>query len=207
MITLENTNLQMKAEKVEGYALHTIERDKTLSSLFQNMKNKDNEVYQHSLNVCRISIILGLCYNFNLDELITLAIGSLLHDIGKLYLDKDVLYKPDRLTDNERLFIEAHTSLGYKVMRDIDINPVVLEIIKSHHEKLNGKGYPEGLYTAQINILIQIVTIADIYDALTSERVYKGAYTQKKAFEIMEQDDGLNQVILGILKELIYRYK
>ena len=202
-----NDGLIEKIDKIEQYAFRVINNDSTLSALFQNMKNKDSEVYQHSLNVCRIATLLGLCYNFNLEELIVLAVGSLLHDIGKVYLDKDVLYKPDRLNDNERIFIEAHTSLGYKVMHDIDINPTVLEIIKSHHEKLNGKGYPDGLYTAQIPILVQLVTIADIYDALTSERVYKEAYSDKAAFSIMEQDDGLNQVILGILKELIYRYK
>ena len=199
-----NDGLIEKIDKIEQYAFRVINNDSTLSALFQNMKNKDSEVYQHSLNVCRIATLLGLCYNFNLEELIVLAVGSLLHDIGKVYLDKDVLYKPDRLNDNERIFIEAHTSLGYKVMHDIDINPTVLEIIKSHHEKLNGKGYPDGLYTAQIPILVQLVTIADIYDALTSERVYKEAYSDKAAFSIMEQDDGLNQIAVSILKEIIY---
>lgn len=199
-----NDGLIEKIDKIEQYAFRVINNDSTLSALFQNMKSKDSEVYQHSLNVCRIATLLGLCYNFNLEELIVLAVGSLLHDIGKVYLDKDVLYKPDRLNDNERIFIEAHTSLGYKVMHDIDINPTVLEIIKSHHEKLNGKGYPDGLYTAQIPILVQLVTIADIYDALTSERVYKEAYSNKAAFSIMEQDDGLNQIAVSILKEIIY---
>ena len=206
MIVLEHEKLQSKAERVEEYALNVIKNNKELNKLYKSMIDKDKGVFEHSQNVCRIAVILGLAYNFNLDELITMAVGSMLHDIGKIYLDKDILYKPDKLTDNEKIFVEAHTLLGFKMIKDIDLNPMVADIVKFHHEKLNNKGYPDGLHNSEISIYVQIVTIADIYDALTTERVYKEAYSVEQAFKIMEKDNGLNQIALGILKELVYRY-
>lgn len=207
MIYLENTYLQMKAERIEEYALTVINSNKELKKLYDSLKEKDKEVYEHSRNVCRIAVVLGLAYNFNLDDLITMAVGSLLHDIGKIYLDKNILYKPERLSENEKILVEAHTLLGYKMIKDLDLNPMVANIIKFHHEKLNNMGYPDNLHNAEISIYIQIVTIADIYDALISERVYKKAIPEDKAFEILESDEDLNQVAIGILKEILSRYE
>lgn len=205
MIELKDEKVMEKVKQVEDFAKHIIESNSTLKNIYQSMIDKDKEVYQHSLSVCRIAVILGINYNMSLDELINIAIGSLLHDIGKIYLNKDILYKPDRLSEDERIFIEAHTNLGYKMIKNSDVSCVILDIVKSHHEKLNGVGYPDGLHSFQISIYVQIVTVADIFSALTSHRVYKEKYSKEKAFEIMEADKGLNSIAVSILKEILIK--
>ena len=203
MINLRNNEKMNKVIQVENYAILTIQNNPTLNKVYLKMIKEDNEVYQHSLSVCRVAVILGVYYNMNLDELINIAVGSLLHDIGKIYLNKDILYKPDRLSDDERIFIEAHTSLGYKMTKDADVNDMILSIIKSHHEKLNGKGYPDGLHSSQIPIYIQLVTIADVFSALTSQRVYKESYSIERSLKIMKKDVGLNLIAVNILRDIL----
>ena len=207
MIEISNKKVMEKVKQVEHCAELTIHSNPTLEKIYLNMIKKDSEVYQHSLSVCRVAVLLGVYYNMNLNELIDIAVGSLLHDIGKVYLNKDILYKPDRLSDDERIFIEAHTSLGYKMIKEAEINPTILDIIKSHHEKLDGRGYPEGLHNPQISIYVQLVTVADIYDALISPRVYKEPFSQEQAFRIMEEEKGLNSIAVSILKDILSHFE
>lgn len=207
MLRLNNKELMEKVEGIESFAIKAIRSNETLNKLYLKMINEDKEVYQHSINVCRVAVLLGVCYNLSLEEQINLAIGSLVHDIGKIYLNKDILYKPEKLSDDEHIFIEAHTSIGYKLVKEVDVNNIVLEIIKSHHEKVNGIGYPEGLHSPQISIYVQLVTIADIFDALISPRVYKEPYSMDEVFKILEGDKGLNVVAVGILEDLLRRYE
>lgn len=203
MIVLKNDEKMDKVIQVEDFAVATIQNNPALNNVYLKMIKEDSEVYQHSLSVCRVAVILGIYYNMSLDELINIAVGSLLHDIGKIYLNKDILYKPDRLSEDERIFIEAHTNLGYKMTKDADINEVILSIIKSHHEKLSGKGYPDGLHSSQISIYVQLVTIADIFSALTSHRVYKESLPIDISLEMMEKDTGLNPIAVSILKNIL----
>lgn len=207
MIVLKNEEMMAKVKQIEVFALAMISSNPALEKIFPSVVIRDNEVYEHSLSVCRIAVILGVYYNMSLDELINLAVGSLLHDIGKIYLNKDILYKPDRLSEDERIFVETHTNMGYKMIKDADVSPIVLDIVKSHHEKLNGKGYPDGLHSSQISIYVQLVTIADIFSALTSKRAYKQVFSEEKSFEIMENDKGLNSVAVGILKEILTKFE
>lgn len=158
------------------------------------------EVYRHSLNTCRISLRIATEFEFNLQEKIDLAMGALLHDIGKSCVSQEILNKEETLTKDDRMLIECHPQQGYLYLKPFKFNQKVLDIVHYHHERLNGDGYPESLNKKQIDILVQIVSVADVYDALTSDRVYHKAKTPETAFKILEDDNGLNQIVVKILK-------
>ena len=126
-----------------------------------------------------------------------------MHDAGKLFLNKDVLYKPGKLTKDERIFVESHANLGYKALRDCGFNNTILSIVKSHHERLNGMGYPDAIDYTNMSVYLQIAGVADVYNALTSKRCYKKALQKSKTFEIMRKDNGLNQIMVTILEEYL----
>lgn len=149
-----------------------------------DIKTLDNYTYQHSVNVTIISIILGLALGLNKKSLSELALGALLHDIGKTFVPKEILLKPSPLTPEEFEYIKRHPYDGYNY---INLSPCVPTasklIILQHHERCNGTGYPDGLTTNDINMLANIVSIADVYDALTSKRPYKEPMCPNDAFE------------------------
>jgi len=130
--------------------------------------------YQHSLNVACYSMLIGKARHFNSDKLSLLCLGSILHDIGKLHISNSLLNKPSSLTREEFEVIKQHPLLGARIYcsthREID-NRVLL-IIRQHHEKLNGTGYPYGLFANKIDELSKIVAVADIFDAVTTTRAY-----------------------------------
>lgn len=159
------------------------------------------DVYRHSGRVCALALSIADAYGFNLQEKIDLAVGSLLHDIGKAYVPQAILQKAERLTQNERVLIEQHPHEGYRRIKDLDFRKNVVDIIHFHHERLDGSGYPEKYSRKKISILTQIVSVADVYEALTARRVYHEPYSSERAFEIMEAQAGLNQLAVSILKE------
>ena len=161
-----------------------------------------DEVYHHSYRVCEYSLLVADYYEFNLQEKIDIAIGSLLHDIGKSYVNQCVLNKTETLTRDDRILIECHPQHGFLLVENLGFNDRVLDIIHHHHERLNASGYPDRLHEENISIYTQIVAVADVYDALTSDRVYHKKVSKEKAFSIMRKDDGLNQTVVEILYQL-----
>ena len=162
----------------------------------------DSMLYGHLLGVAKCSVQLGMSYGFSHKKLVSLAKAGLLHDIGKLFIDRDVLYRPCRLTDAEFEIVKTHPVLGYDHMKGKVKDKTILEAIHHHHEKNNGKGYPDGL--TKNSFVIEIITVADIYSALTEARVYKKAMEVEKALSILEGDDGLNQAVVQRLRDLVY---
>lgn len=130
---------------------------------------------------------------FGLDEkqVERIASASALHDVGKIAIPDAILLKPGRLTEEEFEYMKSHTLRGCDILNNItgawdeDYGKVCYEICRSHHERYDGKGYPDALVGEEIPISAQIVSIADVYDALVSERVYKGAYTKEQAFHMI----------------------
>ena len=162
----------------------------------------DNMLYGHLLGVAKCSVQLGMSYGFSERKLVSLAKAGLLHDIGKLFIDRDILYVPRKLTDAERAVVQTHPTLGYEHMKGKTKDKIIMDAIRHHHEKNNGKGYPDGIQKNPF--VIEIVVVADIYSALTEPRVYKKAMPLEKVFEILDGDDGLNQSIVQRLKDLTY---
>lgn len=129
--------------------------------------------FSHIINVSILSTVLGLKLGFDDSELKDLTLGALLHDVGMTRMPKDVLDKPWELTKSEYDLIKLHPRIGYKMIRDeYYLEEKISVIALEHHERFNGSGYPRGLDGDKINFFAQIVSIADVYDAAASNKVY-----------------------------------
>ncbi|MCY6485266.1 HD-GYP domain-containing protein [Clostridium aestuarii] len=149
-----------------------------------DIKSMDNYTYQHCVNVAVLSLILGIQLQLKKSELLNLSIGALLHDIGKVMVPKEILNKEGPLNSEEFELIKQHTSKGYKYLTgNINIPAPARVIVLQHHEKVDGSGYPEGRKGNRISKLSKVVAVADVYDALTSDRCYRRALSPNEAVE------------------------
>ena len=120
-----------------------------------------------------------------------LAVGGLLHDIGKLSVPLEVLRKPEELDDVEYAEIKRHPEAGRRLLEELGgFSPVVRDLVSDHHERLDGRGYPRGLIEDELPLHTRILTVCDVYDALVSDRVYRGAWTPEQAFELLHGEAG-----------------
>lgn len=143
-------------------------------TMMSSLKNYDDSTFNHSLNVALICNILGGWLGLPESDCELLTSCGLFHDIGKLLIPEHILQKPGKLTDEEYTVIKQHTRLGYDLLRKNNIDIHIQYAALMHHEKCDGSGYPLGLADKQIDWCAQIVTIADIYEAMTAKRVYRG---------------------------------
>lgn len=158
-----------------------------------DIKSMDNYTYQHCVNVGVLSLVLGIQLRLTKSELLDLCIGALLHDIGKIFIPKEILNKVEPLTDEEFEIIKTHTEKGYNYVRNkLDMSSTSKIIILQHHEKMDGSGYPDGKKGDKIYKLARIVAIADVYDALTSDRPYRRAMTPNEALEYISGNGGIH---------------
>ncbi|GAA0086088.1 HD-GYP domain-containing protein [Clostridium sp. MB05] len=176
-------SIKADSEKDDSYlkSIHLLAED-LLNSILSNenviyylvdIKNLHLNTYSHSINVALISLVVGISLNLNRDELLNLCIGALLHDIGKAFIEKEIVAKEDPLTYDEFELMKSHCEKGYCYLKDKDfLHNDSKIIILQHHERIDGLGYPKGLIGNQINKLARIVSIADVYDTLTSEKYY-----------------------------------
>lgn len=143
--------------------------------------------YVHSVQVATYSIALHVrMFDLSRDELMDVGIGSLFHDYGKVYVPRVLLEKPGKLSAAEFSEVKKHPVYGYSTLKDLDIfTPVALGIVKHHHEKENGHGYPDGLSSYDIARSSKVTAIADVFSALTTNRSYRNALSKEKAIEIM----------------------
>lgn len=152
------------------------------------LKNKDEYTAQHSLNVCMLSIVLGRHLNFSEIYLNIIGLCGLMHDMGKMLVPLEILNKPGFLEPEELLIMKSHAVLGYELLKSSDdMHPSAIDAAYNHHEHLNGKGYPRQISQTAISLPTRIVTIADMYDAMTSDRVYQKGRTHLEATNIMAQ--------------------
>ncbi|NLM35980.1 MAG: HD-GYP domain-containing protein [Clostridiales bacterium] len=149
-----------------------------------DIKSMDNYTYQHCVNVAILSLILGIRLNLNKNELRDLCIGALIHDIGKILTPKSILLKEGGLTDSELAIMREHTIKGYEYVKNIPEIPATSRVITiQHHERYDGSGYPHHKKGKNIHKFSRIVAIADVYDALTSDRPYRRALSPSEALE------------------------
>ncbi|MHB1392797.1 MAG: HD-GYP domain-containing protein [Clostridia bacterium] len=162
----------------------------TVKSLSQAVEAKDPYTNGHSIRVgeyaCKLAERLGLSQK----RIENLKIAAILHDIGKIGVEEGILNKPGRLTEEEFDKIKQHPEIGVKIIKDIDFLKDVSSIILSHHERYDGTGYPEGRKYVETMLESQILSLADVFDALTSERPYRNAMTVKETLEIIENGKG-----------------
>ncbi len=159
-------------------------------ALMLRLADKDTSTEEHTRRVALLAVRVGEALGLSAARLRRLAIGGLLHDIGKLQVADAVLKKPDRLTDEEFEVIRCHPAWGDDLARTLGFSPPVRQLIRSHHERLDGNGYPDRLEAAQIDLDTRILTVCDVYDALVSQRVYRDALGHEGALQIIADDEG-----------------
>lgn len=150
------------------------------------VRRKDDYTFHHSTNVAAIAGVLGKWLGYSNDELKKLIMAGLLHDIGKSQVPLEILNKPSALNEVERIKMNLHPALGYELIKDDpDVEEDVKIAILQHHERMNGKGYPNGLPGELIHPFARVVAVADIYDAMTSDRVYRQKITPFAVVEML----------------------
>ena len=181
-------------QKISQYLNNLIDEIMASSSTVVNiidLKEFDLYTHQHSVNVCVLSCIIGMVYSMPRPQLYTLAMAAILHDVGKMFIDKDLLNKPSQLTPDEFEIMRSHANLGYELTsKKSQLSSSVTTSILQHHERYNGEGYPLGRKGSEIPINAQIISIVDVYDALTSKRPYHDPVLPSEAYEYISGNSG-----------------
>ncbi len=159
-----------------------------LFALALAVEQRDQQTAGHCQRLALIAVMLGIAMRLAHDELLALYRGGYLHDIGKVGIPDTILFKPGSLTAEEWVTMRSHSVRGEEICKPLKSLAPVLPIIRHHHERWDGSGYPDGLRGEQIPLLARVLQIADIYDALTSPRPYKLAYTPSEALEIIREE-------------------
>jgi putative nucleotidyltransferase with HDIG domain len=162
----------------------------TVKSLSQAVEVKDPYTQGHSLRVSDYAVDLGKRVKLSQKKLENLKMAAILHDIGKIGIEESILNKPGKLTEEEFDKIKQHPENGVKIIQDIEFLKEAADIIMGHHEKMDGTGYPKGIKQSEIRTEAAILGIADVYDALTSDRPYRKAMMVEQALAIIEEGKG-----------------
>ena len=170
-----------------------------LEAIVEMLSHKDKYTAEHSKSVADIAVRIAKRMHLPRKEVRALFKAGHLHDIGKIGIPERILNKEGRLTPEEYSIIKKHPEIGYEIVSQFPNLRKVAEIVRSHHEMLNGSGYPDGMKEEQIPISSQVLTVADIYEALISDRPYRKGHTREEAFKILE-DLAINQKVVKILK-------
>ncbi len=165
--------------------------DQTLIALTSALDARDRETEGHSSRVGDIACRLGKEMGLSERELIALRRGALLHDIGKIGVGDSILHKPDVLTNNEWMIMRQHPEIGARIVRSIPFLEDTMPIIRYHHERWNGSGYPRGLEGETIPLMARIFAVADVFDALTSKRPYRRTSSNAEAFKYLRDNSDI----------------
>lgn len=138
------------------------------------IENKDEYSFRHSVNVSILAMLMGKWLKYEKENIKLLGVAAILHDIGKILIPDEILNKPGKLTNTEYDIIKNHTKLGFQILKNSGtMDDSIKNVVLSHHERMDGSGYPFNLHDGQISEKSRIVAICDVYDAVTSKRVYK----------------------------------
>ncbi len=161
-----------------------------LAALVSAMEARDKYLKYHSERVRKKAMELGLLLNLSDVEMDMLDTGARLHDLGKVGIEDRILHKPGALSDDEMVLMRSHPTIGDDIVRSMGRLTQVKPIIRHHHERWDGTGYPDGLAASEIPLLTQIVSVADAYDAMTSRRSYREAMPRRRALAILNECAG-----------------
>ena len=175
---MKNAEDRMYANKI----LHgQSARNETIMTLFETLKEKYQEEKLHSSRVSEYCKMMGEKLELSSDQTKELEFAGLMHDIGKITIPDRILDKPGKLTDEEWVIMKTHTINGYHILRSADKYSMLAEYALTHHERWDGKGYPNGLKEDEIPMFSRVISICDSYEAMTADRPYRKALDHKIA--------------------------
>ena len=175
--------------------------ESVIFALAQAIEAKDMCTQGHTERVSRLALLMGHQLALSEEEQKALYKGGILHDIGKIAVPDAILNKPSRLNESEFSEIKCHPGEGEKICRNLNSIQSAIDIIRSHHERYDGSGYPDQLVGENIPLIARIMSIVDVYDALTSKRPYKTALSQVEAFKVLDHEADMNWWDKKILTE------
>ncbi|ASA20133.1 HD-GYP domain-containing protein [Paenibacillus donghaensis] len=184
-------HLDKKFSRLMDSILDDISSQEDPMIMLLDMHTTDSYLYVHSLNVCLYTLVLGIAYGYSKEELRVIGLGALLHDIGKTQIPVKIVQKPGMLSDEEFHHMQAHTEIGYRILKEEPNIPLLAaHCAFQHHERIDGSGYPRGLKGPQIHEYAKWLGVADSYDAMTSNRIYKRAMLPHQAVEALYVGSG-----------------
>lgn len=195
---LEHSNARLKD------ALGSIEEnfDEFVHSLVRAVEAKDDYTAGHSERVTAYAVTIADKMGLGLEELKTIQIGCLVHDVGKIGVPDAILTKPSGLTEEEFHIIQAHPEIGARMLEGVPFFADCVGIVRWHHERLDGTGYPDGLKGDEIPLIVQIASVADSFDAMTSSRAYRKGMPVEKAMMLLYEDAAKGKIALEIVDVL-----
>lgn len=181
----------IQIEEVEGLVddiTQSIDRNPEAFLSLSRLKTKDNYTYLHSVAVCGLMIALGKQLGMDRSLLKDLGMAGLLHDVGKMAIPDEVLNKPGRLTDEEFIIVKNHPQRGWEILKQSQgVSDIALDVCLHHHERVDGKGYPDKLSGDALSLFARMGAVCDVYDAITSVRCYKDGWAPAEAIRKMAE--------------------
>lgn len=185
-------------------------RSKTIDLIMNSLYEKNNREMLHSKRVSEICEAISINMNFEKDEVNKIRIAGLMHDIGKIGINDNILNKEGKLNNDEWIEIKRHPEIGYRILSSLNEFSHLADYVLEHHERWDGKGYPNGLKGEEISIEARIIAVADAYDAMTSERSYRGALLDEVVMSELQKNSGtqfdskvVNVLVQKILSKII----
>ena len=186
------------------------ETEGLLLALGEAVEQRDHNMAGHCEHLAYTAVAMGVAMGLERTSLLALYRGGYLHDVGKVGIPDSILFNPGPLTEEEWVIMRSHRTRGEEICRHLRSLRLVLPIIRNHHERFDGSGYPDGLRGTQIPLLARVMQISDIYDALTSRRSYKPAYSPAEALKTIREetargwrDPQIVELFLRLHKEVI----
>lgn len=200
-------NLHIKASLEEQlpiiYKDYSLEQINNFVKIITNIIDYKSEfTMRHSLGIAKKAFTMAKYYEYDEETVMKFYFAGAVHDIGKLVIDKDVLEKPDKLTENEYVYMQNHAYYTYEILKDIRGFEDITSWASSHHEKLNGKGYPFGKTADELGFKERLMACLDIYQALTETRPYKEGFSHSKAIGIMKDMAKNNFIDASIVDDI-----
>lgn len=194
--------MQLKDEKkVDDYTARAIREIMSISSL-SGVVDKlflDDMLYTHSIRVSKLATQLGITQHLSSELVYKLCVAGLLHDLGKINTPKTILYKLSSLTDEEFEVIKKHPVDGYNFCKQAGVDDEICNMVLKHHVKKDSKGYPTGF--TEKTLPEEIITVADIFSALSEKRTYHSALEYRQALDFIDSFDDLNKEVLKALRQ------
>ncbi|WP_258360641.1 HD-GYP domain-containing protein [Moorella sulfitireducens] len=192
---LEVKNIQ----EIVGDFLNRMQDNQNMFLQVAMLKDLDPYSVRHSLNVTVLATLLGSKLGLSREELLIIGVGAMLHDVGKLEVPPEILLKPGKLNAEEFALIKRHPQAGYERLDGV-VSEAVRRVARDHHERCNGSGYPQGLRQEELSLAARCVAIADVYDAVTTDRCYRPRYLPHEGMELLMVESTMGKLDMELVR-------